>query len=196
MKIPYEILALGQIHAHLAAHARVDLREERRRHLHIRNPAHERRGHKSAHVAHNPAAKGNQQLPRSPPARTISRAAVPRSSLSCVVRREAETASPALRNSLGEASPLLERPQNFFDHKAQISGDVTTNTRRGSRPTARSIRGASSASNPLPANTSYFAEAVSTRIVCTVISMIEDPSSLRTIAPAATTAAPEGSERS
>lgn len=54
-----------------------------------------------------------------------------------------------------------------WPHSAQISGDVKTKTRRGSRPTARSIRGASVSSNPLPANTSYFADGVSTRIVCT-----------------------------
>ena len=76
--------------------------------------------------------------------------------------------SPGGRNSVTGASSNDRR--NFFDHSAQISGDVTTNTRRGNRPTARSIRGASVSSNPLPANTSYFAEGVSTRIVCTVIS--------------------------
>jgi hypothetical protein len=36
-------------------------------------------------------------------------------------------------------------------------------------PTTRSMRGASDSTSPLPAITLYFAEGVSTRIVCTVL---------------------------
>jgi hypothetical protein len=53
-------------------------------------------------------------------------------------------------------------------HSAQISGDVTTKTRRGSRPATRSMRGASVMISPLPAKTSYLADGVSTRMVCTL----------------------------
>jgi hypothetical protein len=60
--------------------------------------------------------------------------------------------------------------QNAPPHKAQISGEVSTNTRRGSRPTARSMRGARVSISPLPVTTSYFAEGVSTWMVCTIIS--------------------------
>ncbi len=117
-----------------------------------------------------PPPKAISSDPRSPPARTISRSS--RSTLLIVL-----CCSPGGRNSVTGVSIFSSwnDRRNFFDHSAQISGDVTTNTRLGNRPTARSIRGASSWSNPLPANTSYFAEGVSTRIVCTVFSMIEDP---------------------
>ena len=54
-------------------------------------------------------------------------------------------------------------------HSAQIGADVSTKTRRGNLPTTRSIRGASVSKSPLPAITSYFAEGVSTRIVCTLL---------------------------
>ncbi len=113
-----------------------------------------------------PPPKAISSDPRSPPARTISR--VSRSTLltvlCCFARRKKQ-----------RHRRLCKRPQKrLSDHSAQISGDVSTNTRRGSRPTARSIRGASVSSNPLPANTSYFAEGVSTRIVCTMLSMIEE----------------------
>jgi len=46
---------------------------------------------------------------------------------------------------------------------------VRTKTRRGNLPTARSMRGAREGINPLPANRSYLAEGVSTRMVCTLI---------------------------
>ena len=161
-KIPHEVFALGQIHAHLAAHARIHLRKESRRHLHIGNPAHEHRGHKSAHVAHNAAAKGNQQ--RSAIAASANH--LPRQPLHALHRL---VCSPGGRNSATGGSHRNDR-RNFSLHRAQISGEVTTKIRRGSRFTTRSIRGASVSSNPLPAITSYFAEGVSTRIVCTVIS--------------------------
>ena len=101
-KIPDKILALRQVHAHLAAHARVDLCEKRRRHLHIFDPAHEHRGHKSAHVAHNPAAKGNQQAsPVAPRTHHLAQSTAPRWPWSCAVRPAAETAQSA-----AEFSPL------------------------------------------------------------------------------------------
>ena len=54
-------------------------------------------------------------------------------------------------------------------HSPQMGADVSTNTRRGSLPQIRSMRGASDTISPLPATTPYFAEVVSTRIVCTVL---------------------------
>ena len=111
-----------------------------------------------------PPPKAIRKLPRSPPARTISR--VSRSTLLMVL-----CFSPGSRNSTtgGSILALSNDAKNAPPHKAQISGEVKTKTRRGSRPTARSIRGVSVSSNPLPVTTSYFAEGVSTRIVCTVI---------------------------
>jgi hypothetical protein len=50
-----------------------------------------------------------------------------------------------------------------------MGAEVSTKTRRGSLPATRSMRGASVWISPLPATTSYFAEAVSTRIVCTLL---------------------------
>ena len=134
------------------------------------DPAHEHRGHKSAHVAHNAAAKGNQQR-SAIAAGPHHLARQPLHALHGLVlfARPAKTASPACLRFLKRPQKLL-RPQRpdlrRRDHETLACG---------SRPTARSIRGASVSSNPLPANTSYFADAVSTRIVCTVISMIEDP---------------------
>jgi hypothetical protein len=54
-------------------------------------------------------------------------------------------------------------------HSAQIGAEVSTKTRRGSLPATLWVRGASVSISPLPATTSYFAEGVSTRIVCTVL---------------------------
>jgi hypothetical protein len=54
-------------------------------------------------------------------------------------------------------------------HSAQIGAEVSTKTRRGNLPTTRSMRGASVSSSPLPAITPYFADGVSTRIVCTLL---------------------------
>jgi hypothetical protein len=50
-----------------------------------------------------------------------------------------------------------------------MGAEVTTKTRRGNLPATLSIRGARVSTSPLPAITSYFAEGVSTRIVCTLI---------------------------
>ncbi len=61
MKAADEVLAFGQVHAGLAADGRINLREERRGHLDIGNAAHENRGEKSAHVAHDAAAQRDQQ---------------------------------------------------------------------------------------------------------------------------------------
>jgi hypothetical protein len=52
---------------------------------------------------------------------------------------------------------------------AQTGPDVKIKTRRGNLPATRSMRGASVSMSPLPATTSYFAEGVSTRIVCTLL---------------------------
>jgi hypothetical protein len=57
--------------------------------------------------------------------------------------------------------------QNVSPHSAQMGGEVSTKTRRGSLPAMRSIRSDSVWMSPLPAITSYFAEGVSTRMVCT-----------------------------
>lgn len=57
---------------------------------------------------------------------------------------------------------------------AQISGEVRTNMRRGNPPAIRSIRGASDRSNPVPAKTSYLTVGVSTRMVCTLRSILRD----------------------
>jgi hypothetical protein len=54
-------------------------------------------------------------------------------------------------------------------HSAQISDEVNTKTRRGSLPPARSMRGIRVEIRPLPVVTSYFAEGVSTRMVCTLL---------------------------
>jgi hypothetical protein len=50
-----------------------------------------------------------------------------------------------------------------------MGAEVSTKTRRGSLPTTLSMCGASDGTSPLPAITSYFAEGVSTRMVCTVL---------------------------
>ena len=108
-----------------------------------------------------PPPKAISKLPRSAPARSISRAS--RSTLAIVLYF-----SPAARNS--DHRRLAKRLlQKLSPQSAQISGEVSTKTRRGSLPIARSIRGASVSSSPLPAITSYFAVGVSTRIVCTLL---------------------------
>jgi hypothetical protein len=50
-----------------------------------------------------------------------------------------------------------------------MDAEVSTKTLRGSLPTTFSMRRPSDAISPLPATTSYFAESVFTRIVCTVL---------------------------
>jgi len=52
--------------------------------------------------------------------------------------------------------------------RAQMGAEVSTKTRRGNRPATRSMRTARVSISPLPATTLYFAEGVSTRMVCTL----------------------------
>jgi hypothetical protein len=50
-----------------------------------------------------------------------------------------------------------------------MGAEVSTKTRRGNLPQALSMRGARDSMSPLPVTTPYFAEGVSTRIVCTLL---------------------------
>jgi hypothetical protein len=75
--------------------------------------------------------------------------------------------SPGGKNSATGCS--RNEAQKLSFHKAQIDGEVSTKTRRGSLPITRSMRGASVSTSPLPATTSYFAVGVSTRMVCTLL---------------------------
>ena len=61
MNAPDQILAFVQVDAGFSADTRIHLRQKRGGNLHIGNAAHEHRGHKSAHIAHNAAAKTNQK---------------------------------------------------------------------------------------------------------------------------------------
>ena len=61
MKTPGEILAHSQIHTGLSADRCVYLRQQGRRNLNDRNPAHENRRQKSSHIRNNAAAKRNQK---------------------------------------------------------------------------------------------------------------------------------------
>ncbi len=106
-----------------------------------------------------PPPKAISSEPRSPPAR-----AIPRSSFSTLASDL--YVSPGSRNSTIGASGKDARKLSL--HSAQIGAEVSTKIRRGSRPAMRSMRGASDSISPLPAITSYFAEGVSTRIVCTL----------------------------
>jgi len=66
----------------------------------------------------------------------------------------------------GEAA--LKSPQRIpIDHPANIPRKRIDEPLPINRPSAPSIRGAGVFSNPLPVTSSYFAEVVSTRIVCT-----------------------------
>jgi len=59
---PDQIFAGGGIHSRLAPDGAVDLGQQRRRHLHTRDPAVIDRRHKSRQVAHHPAAhRGNER---------------------------------------------------------------------------------------------------------------------------------------
>ena len=57
MERPDEVLALGEVHARLAPDGGVDLREQRRRHLHDRNASVVHGGRESRHVADDTAAE-------------------------------------------------------------------------------------------------------------------------------------------
>ena len=61
MKAADKVLALGKIDAGFAADGRIDLREESRGHLHIADSAHEDGSKKPADIAHDAAAKSDQQ---------------------------------------------------------------------------------------------------------------------------------------
>jgi hypothetical protein len=74
--------------------------------------------------------------------------------------------SPGSRNSTIGASAKEDRKAS--PHNAQIGAEVSTKTRRGNLPTTLSIRGAIDSKSPLPAKASYFADGVSTRMVCTL----------------------------
>jgi hypothetical protein len=82
-----------------------------------------------------PPPKAIRNDPRSPPARIISR--VSRSTFFMVL-----CCSPWGRNSAigGSIRDRTKDEQNVSPHKAQISGEVSTKTRRGRRPAARSMR--------------------------------------------------------
>ena len=69
----------------------------------------------------------------------------------------------------GHGLSVWNRTASKADPLAQIGAEVSTKTRRGSLPTTRSMRGTSVSKSPLPAITSYFAEGVSTRMVCTLL---------------------------
>ena len=56
-----EVLAAWQVDTHLAADGRVDLREQRRRHVREGDAAHVRGGGEAAHVADDAAAEGDQR---------------------------------------------------------------------------------------------------------------------------------------
>jgi hypothetical protein len=107
MKAADKVLALGQVDAGLAAHGRIHLRQKRGGHLHIGNAAHVDRGQKAAHIAHNAAAKGNQERAAVPAARAIWR-----SSFSTLAR--VLCFSPGSRNSatgrLGKGGAEGSRP--------------------------------------------------------------------------------------
>jgi hypothetical protein len=60
--------------------------------------------------------------------------------------------------------------QKASPHSAQMGAEVSTKTRRGKLPTMLSMRGASESMRPVPAMTSYFAEGVLTRMVCSLLS--------------------------
>jgi len=63
-----------------------------------------------------------------------------------------------------------QRQRRLAKAGAEMFGaDVTTKTRRGSLPATRSMRAASEPSRPLPANTSYLADGVCTRMDCTLL---------------------------
>src|ERR1700676_2283862 len=112
-----------------------------------------------------PPPKAISRELRSPPALAICRS-------SFSTDRSVLCRSPAGNNSTTGSTEKELR--NRFDQCSQISGEVSTNTRLGSLPffspvtleIARSIRGSSESSNPVPANTEYFAEGVSTRTIC------------------------------
>src|ERR1035438_9611815 len=61
VKAAEKVFTLGQIHAGLAAHRAVHLREESGGNLNVRDSTHVRRCQKSAHIADNSAAKGYQE---------------------------------------------------------------------------------------------------------------------------------------
>jgi hypothetical protein len=106
-----------------------------------------------------PPPKAINKLPRSAPARIISRAN--RSTLAMVLNF-----SPGGRNNATGGS--RNEAQKLSLQSAQIGGDVSTKTRLGSLPMTFSMRGASVLISPLPATTSYFAVGVTTRMVCTL----------------------------
>jgi len=126
---------LGQVHARLAPTLGSSLRQKRRRHLHIGNPAHINRSQKPRHIRPQIAAKGNQQTPRSPPPSASPQQFLQR-------WRASSDFSPGSRTAPSGASAneaCTPRP------KAPISTPKSAQkTRRGSLPRILSpIRGAS-----------------------------------------------------
>jgi hypothetical protein len=64
-----QVLAERMVDADLAADGAVDLRQQRRRHVHERDAAQERGGGEAGGVADDAAADGDDRAPRSAPAR-------------------------------------------------------------------------------------------------------------------------------
>ena len=62
MKGADEVLSMPRIDSRLAAHAGIDLGEQRRRDLHQAHAPAQRRGAKSGKIADDPAAKGNDNV--------------------------------------------------------------------------------------------------------------------------------------
>ena len=161
MKAADQVLALGQIHAGLAAHRRVHLREERRRHLHVGNAAHEDRGHESAHIAHDAAAERNQQRPAIAARRDHLPQQLLHAGHGLVLFSRREKKRNRRLGKRGGEGLAPQRPDLRRGHHE--------NAPAAARPAIRSIRGASVAMSPLPAMTSYLADGVSTRMVCTLL---------------------------
>ena len=126
-----EVLAGREVHADLAADRRVDLRQQRRRHLDERDAAQEGRGREARHVADDAAPDGHDDRPAvGAPARPARRRfARPRRG-ACAARRRAPWMTSAPGSAFAIRSPW----------KRHTTGFDTTNRRGPTRAVVEPLR--------------------------------------------------------